>query len=221
MPPPAPHALAKTEAEPRASILSVCGTCLLTSCCRCTLDCGSYILHLSTRSLALVRVLFLQPGSTGGASKRIMINEAVVSCLKWTARRVGPTTFEFRMQFMIYGGMSGNISDNALVQALSGAAPHTLEGLQHLRSLVSRTACLGTDSSPIVVFQNWLLQNVHSVEAVAIALHSVQVANLGFQCLRHLHIQSRVFEGFSCQVAKQLPALETLCLEGPFTRTYR
>jgi hypothetical protein len=99
---------------------------------------------------------------------------------------------------------------NPLINAFSGlACPRAL------RIFVYRAS--SNDHGLYEEFLDWILEHAVSLEACDLSTgHSphLAVGTLMSQHLKHLDISAAIFMGGKCQAAKQLPVLETLCVNG-------
>ena len=115
--------------------------------------------------------------------------------------------------FRTYNGIAAEEAKNPLVQALN--IPSARNGLQYLKSLSCHIFSLGADEAAIACFQDWLLRHVPALEAVSMWLPTVCLrSHLRFQNMRFMHVRAASFDSLDFRAANQMPALETLCLEG-------
>ena len=115
--------------------------------------------------------------------------------------------------FHTYEGIASEEADNPLIQALN--VPSARDGLQHLKSLSCHIISFGADQAAIACFQDWLLRHIPALEAASMWLPRVCLrSHLRFQHMRFMHVMAASFDSLDFRAANQLPALESLCLEG-------
>ena len=139
------------------------------------------------------------------------------AALEWAVKRMDCSTTYLRLA-------TGSPQDMPDHQALSSMLPGTphLEGLRCIELLGS--ICVNDDDSDafepltdcLQLFTDWLLQHAANLEALSLCTSTVALAEgtQRFERLRHLTIPPDIFEGGAFHPASQLPALETLCVNG-------
>ena len=138
-----------------------------------------------------------------------MASQTCLKALEWAAKRMAMTT-SLGMVLLPSGPILPNGAGNPLLNAFSGLAC-----LRALRLFVYRASLDG--HGVYEEFSDWILEHAVSLEACDLSTgHSPRLAagTMMSQHLKHLDISAASFKGGKCQAAKQLPVLETLCING-------
>lgn len=136
--------------------------------------------------------------------------------LKWASKRVGLVTTTPSVSFEVYENLHITAAGNPLINAFSPATR-----LQNLRCFEQHHNFYR--DIPMSAFCDWLLEHAPSLEACSLGNEGsfLAASTLVFHNLKHLELKDGYihseWEDTCFKPAKQLPNLESLCMEGECT----
>ena len=143
------------------------------------------------------------------AADRARINQRTILGLTWAAKHTSTATTSLAVAFKVYEPCASSAAANPFIAACSGVAQWT-----NLRCLELSPRPLrdGRTDPALMDFLDWLLEQVPKLEAfLQIRTRHLPARHITFQHMRCLAMTSHGCQSYF-MVAKQLPALETLCV---------
>ena len=138
------------------------------------------------------------------------LTQRIISSLHWIAARAGPVTTELALDIRTCKAVSASRCSNPFVQAFSKSGP--LSNLKRLNTHLVNCA----DARPALdIFLTWLLERIPSLESLSLQQDAnFSLAALQLAHLKHLELYAFRIVDVGAHIVTQLPALETLCLDG-------
>lgn len=143
--------------------------------------------------------------------------DRLFAALKWAVKRMDCSTTYLSLAV----DSPQDMPDHQAFSSMLPGTPH-LEGLRCIELLGS--ICINDDDSAVFepftdclqLFIDWLLQHAANLEALSVCTSTFALAEGPqlFERLRHLTIPPDILEGGVFHPARQLPVLETLCVNG-------
>lgn len=138
------------------------------------------------------------------------LTQRLISGLNWLAARAGPTTTDMTLEITTCKAIPGSRCSNPLIKAFANG-----RSLKNLKCLTTRFFNPINGSQALELFLEWLLEQIPGL----VTLSLYQDANLRFATMKLDHLKHLELQGFKsvnvgAHILTQLPALETLCIDG-------